>query len=447
MSDRASHATSAVPAPQAAERWIPLALGLCVLLPLIVFVRQWKGFFWFGDDWDLLWQIDEIALWPWVLKPWAESFSPLFKTVWGSSVFIFGGSYFAFIIMLWLANAATVAVMARLLRQAGFSWGSIAPAVLILGTSATTIETMSWSVQLSPLLANLFFCIAVLLFWNGPVQNPRWTLATHLPAILAALASALCYSRGILTGFILALMAFWPFVPQRSAGFRQRCLTAVGFVAPGFLVVFVVLTMAGGNQRSILQTDFETFARMVEYGAWYFFVNPFHALLHMDSMGPRTTLTLGALKVALIVFAFRKTTPDVRWLLLVMLLYDLANSAVLGLGRYHTGLGTVASSRYQHCAMTSYIPFFAILFQRLGSTIRATANKRIWATTSIALLVLVLQLSLWPAALRNYVAYRGQQTREAFLNSPHPPAGYRVPGIPFMPVEKAEELVRDYNLH
>ncbi|HWA85167.1 MAG TPA: hypothetical protein VG710_03000 [Opitutus sp.] len=426
-------------------RHYPLLLGFVALLPFVVYRTTLAKLLWFGDDWDLVGQIDRVGLWTWIAKPWVESYSPLFKLVWGGSVFVFRGSYLAMLGLVWIGHAVTMILFGYLLRVVGFGWIAVSTTIAVIALTATNIETLCWSVQLSPLLANLFLVAAVLLY----CRQPRSVSAgTQVGIILCITASALCYSRGVLTGVVLATMSLLPphFGPDRT--WPHRCLIAAGYLLPAVVVIGVILSVATGNQQAVVAGHLEKLSRMIEFGAWYFCLNPFYDLLQFTTWSPSLTWSLGAAKFTLVVFTLWHSRGLQRWLLVLLLVFDLGNAALLGLGRYHTGLRATASSRYQYCALLATIPFVAYWVDALFHLVpRARQIRQVVAASLLAWLI-IAQVRGWSAPWVNaFVDWRGAQPRAMLFSGKPLPADYKVPGIPGLPPSVALELVKRYHLH
>lgn len=437
--------TSASPERSSArlERYVPLAAGLLTLAPLILLHKEFAKLFWFGDDWDLLDQIQRFGFWHWTWQVFAENFVPLFKALWGGSAYLFHGAYFWMIAVLWLTHAVNTMQLGRVLRAFDFSWPAVLFTQVIFGLTCVNIETLAWSVQWSAVLATTFLLFALELQEREMKSNrgtSGWTLGS---LVSLSAASALCFSRGVLTGAMLAAASLWPDTRPESLPFSRRCLHAAYYLLPAVITAALILFFAGGNQHH-LRGHGEAIS---VYGLWYFLLNPLHRLLEFDSWGIRTVWLIGAIKVALIVWALAISRDRQRLLLLLLLAFDLGNSLLLGIGRYHTGVETTISSRYQYSSLLCVLPFMGLAFASLLGRIPSRFQLRILATGALLLIIAWVVSRNWPEEIRGFAFGRGTETRRILTSDPHPPAMGAVPGIPFLSTARAKELIHIYNLH
>lgn len=429
------------------DRFGPWLLGALAFLPLVWWAKEIGQFFWFGDDLDLLDQIAHAGLGPWIVRPWAESWSPVFKAAWGSGVFVFHGSYFAMLALIWLTNALTVTLLARVLRRCGFGWSGIAPALILLGLSATNIETFCWSVQLSPALANMFLAAAIWLHVSRADARTRWTWSRHGLVVLCVTASALSYSRGVLSGLALGALALVPLAGEWTwKNLRARLLVAASYIAPAIAITVVILLATKGNQNTILSTGAQRAVQIAAFATWYFCLNPFFALVAPGTWGPHTAAAFGLLKLALIAYPLWASRGAQRWVLALLLLFDLGNAALLGIGRHHTGLTATVSSRYQYCALLAVAPFVAFCVERALSRLRSGPAVQ-FAAVALAAILVVHLLRDWKPTLEGFVGWRGAQPRAVLLGEAPVPPDYQLPGIPGLPPARARELIARYHLH
>ncbi len=415
------------------ENLVLAAAGLVSLAPYLAHLGLFGRLFWFGDEFDLIDQIDRLGFWRWVWLAFAENFVPLFKVLWGGGVLAFGGSYAAMIGLVWLVHALNVALLGRLLRTCGLPWGAVLLAQAAFGLSPTNLETLAWSVQGSAVLSVTFMLLALDGFLRGPFRG--MTLAW-------AAASALSFSRGVLTGALLALGCAAR-SPDGSAGDRgRRMAQAAAYVAPAALVAAVIAGMAEGNHRHMAGHAGEA----AIFGLWYYCLNPFHGLLSVESFGWHTVAVLGLAKAALVAWCILRSRGSARLLFLLLVAFDLGNAALLGIGRYHTGLPATIGSRYQYASLLAVAPLAGFWFQGLVQRLPAPAAARA-ALVSLALLALGgAMMAGWPGVLEPFTRWRGTDTRRILLADPAP-GPHSVPGIPAMEMERARALVARYALH
>src|ERR1035438_5327332 len=175
-------------APGSSDRWILLAAGCLALAPFVAYHRMFGRLYWFGDEFDLIDQIDRIGFWRWIWLVFAENFVPVFKLLWGGGVLAFGGSYLAMVATVWLTHALNVALLGRVMRTCGLSSVAVICAQVAFGLSPANIETLAWTVQWSAVLSVTFMLLAFDGFFRAPSG----------PASFAwSAASALCTSRRI----------------------------------------------------------------------------------------------------------------------------------------------------------------------------------------------------------------------------------------------------------
>ncbi|MSU50221.1 MAG: hypothetical protein EXS37_14240 [Opitutus sp.] len=182
------------------------------------------------------------------------------------------------------------------------------------------------------------------------------------------------------------------------------------------------------------------------FGLSYWAATPLHRLIEIGGWDPNTTILLGGIKAALVVWVGRGATATQRPLLALLLILDLGNAVLLGIGRHQTGLPASNSERYQYNALLCTMPFLGLAFDAWLAALPTPRFRRFLA------IALVLGLAWrvargWPAAVEHFAQNRGRNTRELLLRNPAPPAQGAVPGIPFLPTKRAKELIEVYHLH
>jgi hypothetical protein len=425
---------SAAPSPlcpsRRRESVILLLTGIAALGPYVLHRRLFLQMYWFGDEFDLVDQISRLGFWHWVWLAFAENFVPLFKVLWGGAVISFGGSYAAMIAIGWVVHALNVSLLGRLMRTCGLSWGPVLAAQVVFALSVANCETLAWSVQWSATLSVAFMLAGL-------------DRAFSRPGIAAplgySLASGLSFSRGVLSGPLIGCASF---LRDKDTPFPRRLGKAALFLAPAAVVTGLIFAFAKGNQHSIGQHLGEA----ATYGVWYFCLNPVHELLRVESWGWRTTAILGLAKVSLYVWSLLRSRGRTRELFIVLVLLDLANAVLLGIGRYHTGLPSTVSSRYQYAALVSFMPLAGFWLTTLWDRLPTSAVPR---NAILGLLLAGLALFLcwqWPVDLVHFAEWRGTRSRRILFVDVNP-GSQAVPGIPELPMDRAKALIAAYHLH
>lgn len=394
--------------------------GLASLLPLIVFSHSFEQLYFFHDDWELLDGAARSNLWEWLFQPFlGESIVPVFKLLWLGAVHLFGGSYFAMICLLWATHVAICLLFGWLLARLRVSPAGIGFAVLTFGLAWSNIETLGWSMQWGSQLALLLFLVA----WHcllRVMEGGRGVAGYGL----CLLASALSSSRGIVCGLLLAL-----FVLLSPAARKRKTLLCAVSIAPTVVVALAMylLVVHHGSGWDITAA--------LSYGAHCFLLNPLYHLLSIPkkTVGMPALLIYGLLKIAVILWALWKADPRLRLPLLVFVAFDLANAAALGFARFHTGLDTTVSSRYQYLSLFCFGPMAGLLVGRSRRLIQAAV-----------LLVWIPVLAYpWKRHAPRWAAWRGVEIRERLATVPD--------GSRFDPSSltagRARELVTLYHLH
>lgn len=390
-----------------------VATSVASLAPFFIYWEKFTNLYWFSDDWDLLDGAASLGLSQWLLEPFLkESVIPLFKLLWLAAVELFEGSYLAMLGLVWATHLAILLLFGFLLRRSGFSPAAIACVVLTLGLAWTNIETLGWAAQWSPQLALLFFLIAWHWQWRL-VERPAAPLETAGLA-LCVLASALSSSRGIISGLLVALFAVQ----------RRRYLLAVVSLAPSVLVALVQVLWASRAG--------EPHAAAV-YAACYWLLNPLYLLLPIPkkAVDTQALILCGALKALFLACGLRRDRP----LLVTLAAFDLLNAVALGWARYHTGLATTVSSRYQYISLFCFGPLVA------SALARFRLPRPIIVVAFVAWVGLLVYP--WKRHADRWSRCRGAEVRAA-LASAAPNQRF---GPALITAARARELVRGYRLH
>ncbi|MCB1104283.1 MAG: hypothetical protein KDK74_06075 [Cephaloticoccus sp.] len=434
--------------PSVPETWrtrglLPGLLGLTALAPLLIWFGEFKKLFWFGDDLYLLDQLAYMGFWDWTGRVFAENFVPLFKFFWGGFALTFNGSYLAMLWLLWLTHAANTALFARWLRQAGLSASSIILCSGVFALTPANLETLGWSVQWSAVLATNFLLLALWWFESHRDLASRWSWKLLIPLILFSAASACSFSRGVLTGGVIAAAFLLPLLAAtRRREWLPRTVAALACLAPAVMVALTIMSESSGNHHHLAGT----WMAITQFAAGYFLFNPAHAWVYQGDAGTVGWLLLAAFKLTVVIAGFACARGRMRPLLLLLLIYDLGNATLLGIGRHHTGMLAALSSRYQYSALLATLPFVACIVDSLLLRI-ASVKARRTITISTGLALLVWCFSGWPGELRVFCSWRGSELRELLAAPAVTDPSLRVPALDYMHVERAKALRRAFNLH
>ncbi|MBI4460693.1 MAG: hypothetical protein HY648_11630, partial [Acidobacteria bacterium] len=392
-----------------AERLAPAAVALLCLLPFLIFWNRFAALYWFDDDWDMLHELQAMGLARWMQQPFGENFVPLFKAFWAAAIPLVDGSYFWMLSLSWMTHLGILLLFAALLRRFGLPLQAQCLAVLTLGMPWSNIEALAWATQWSSLLATFFLTLAFVLLLAaesantsprnvllvGAVrarlqpcrENPgttgasapevgsnRSTLFSALAA-LSALASALCFPRGVLTGAILGLFLLLS-LPEDSAGRRWRITMAVVLIAITCLAVLPYRWMIHDYQK-FQGLDAAKLRVMASFAAHHYLMNPLYQILPIPrkAVNSEALLIAGSCKALVIGAALVVANARQRKLLWTLLLLDAGTAVLLCLGRYDLGMAAAVVSRYQHASLLCFAPFFAIAVTKGLSLLKPMANR------------------------------------------------------------------------
>jgi hypothetical protein len=360
---------------------------------------------------------------------------PLFKSIWISGVLLSGGSYFALLALIWLTHALNVLLFTILLRRCGFSTAAAALAALAAGLPATNIETLGWSVQLSPLLSFTFFLLGALALFRL-AQRAHWLHAAAIPIL--ALCSGLCFSRGVLSGLCFAavmLLCLGLRIETRG----PRLITVIGCLAASAVIAFAIARTASGNHQHLFQAPPGIFADIARFGAAFLLLNPLHDLLRLRASLTTQMALLGTVQAVTFAWALWTTSGRKRAVIALFALFDLMNGVLVAIGRYHTGMGAVVSSRYQYVPLFCLAPSFAALLES------GTERLRQWASgpslAAIGLAVAALVGWPWRMAVREW-SWRGE-ARDALARG----TDATMPHTAGLAMAEARALQIAYHLH
>jgi hypothetical protein len=261
-----------------------------------------------------------------------------------------------------------------------------------------------------------------------------WTLY-----VLCIGLGPLCFSRGIVTGLVVSLAGFFPLFKISKV---NRILVIVLSCLPCLIVGGVIFKFSSGNHHHFI----DKLPEIIAFSSNFFALNPFLRLFDFWSHN-LTFIFLGFLvKIFLYWFAFAKGTENQKLIVLLIVLFDVFNALIVGLGRFHTGLEASVSSRYQYQPMLSVAISLAILLQNMLFEFYSSR----WQLQAVGfVLTIFLGLFLlmeWKSDLRGFTRTRGEDNRYIILHDNSPPQ-FGVAGIPFLKTKTARKLVKKYGLH
>jgi hypothetical protein len=385
------------------------------MLPLAWCWPQFREMYWFHDDWNLMNDWASAGA-EWVWQPMGEHLSLLFKLLWMGAVTGFGGSYTAMILLLWATHLAVLILFGLTLARCGFSSGVAALAVVTLGLPWTNIETLGWAVCWSSLLCSLFLVCGFVAF-SYYAKGVRWA---SVAGFLAALASALTFSRGALSGLVLAVFVF-PFSRRWSAGLIGLSLVLVG--------IYQRSLSGYGNFQSLG-------AKLGSMALWsvkYELLNPLYHFVSLPGVGIAVPalLLFGGLKIAVMIAGIRVANPQQRTFLWALILLDLGIAALTAVGRYPTGDIGVISYRYQYVSLMCFGPFLGLVLVR---------TRFLWV---FMVVWVALVGSPWKRHAGTWGYQRGVEVRQALAATPDD----QTFGLALITAGRARELIARYGLH
>jgi hypothetical protein len=441
-----------------------LLIALFSLTPLIIHFNHFSALFWFGDEIDLIRQIDSGGFWPWTLGTFAENYVPLFKTLWGGALYLFNGSYFAMILLLWLTHFLNTFLLGRIMISAGAGLFSSCLAMITFGVSFTTVESLGWSVQWSAILAMTFFLLGIKLCLTI-AKGEKYSITQAATYLFLSLASAVCFSRGVLA---CAILCFAPLVLlPKTFSLRQRLFLSFLPALPAIFVTLIIFQNSTGNHQQIISFDKSRLFQMSEFMFACLSLNPIAKLSGAIYSSYNAMVFFGFLKTALIcvtVLYVSRGSRSLSAVLIVLLAFDLGNAFLLGVGRYHTGLQAAMSSRYQYESLIVFAPFLGIFIDHLFTRVVSPPYFKIGAIILAASWLMYLVYN-WKSEIIEWSTWRGTDGRKTFFKSgkhrdevymPEKPIATVLSregkpqwiGIPpFITGNEAMVVVKKYNLH
>lgn len=413
------------------------------MLPLIVFEKHIRVLFWFGDEFDLLKEFSERGSNAF-FSPFGENFCPFFKIVWFQSIFWLDSTYFSIISVFWMIHVIVVLFFYRLLMSAGFNFFESFFSAAILGIIPTNIETLTWSVQMSATLSMLYFVIGCHFQLKVIDNYSSPSMAVVGGLFMCSLLSALSFSRGVLTG--LTYLIHTVFISKFSLQYmREKYPAILACLLPPIIVITVIFFSSPGNHSDVFNL-LNSFWKVVRFSSVYFFYNPFLMMLNFGWSNDILNIVIGMSKLLIITIVFFKVDSKKTTILLLLLIFDLGNSILLGLGRFHTGYLAATSSRYQYASLICFLPFLACFVQLTLDFITNSHIRQI-VSVSLVLFFLIIQLLRWNSEIKSWVNWRGQEIRNTLERDKKSLDSGMAPCVPeSMKISTAMEIIKKFNL-
>jgi hypothetical protein len=387
----------------------------------------------------------DLGIRRWAFLPFAENFAPLFKVLWGGAVILFHGSYMSLLALLWFTHFAITVTFGSILRRIGFGLFSTGSAMLMCALPWMNIETLAWSVQWSPMLATFFFLLSWRLLihivytnkWNGLVIGKITLYGVLL------IASALCFSRGVIGGFVLAVYVTLSSRPGTLPTLKRAVLgtsCAIPAIIGALVYAPVMLNTSHAQQLH------GHYSAIFEFTIYSLLLNPLFrvAWWEMPFVGFMAATTFGLFKMAVVFSGFsaaRRSREQVA-LLGAFVLFDITNCALLGVGRFHTGIQMTVGSRYQYFSLLCLAPFLGLLMSRAWVKHSTRLDKA--AAAALLLASCSLLTYRWPQELGGWSAWRGTDVRTVIELKGNPIERF---ASSLQNSVRAAELQAKYNLH
>ncbi|MCB0310788.1 MAG: hypothetical protein KDD42_06120 [Bdellovibrionales bacterium] len=424
----------------------PIAGSILLLALVVVLCRgSLRQLIWFGDEYQLLSELQNSNLLSWPLTVFAENFVPVFKFLWGAAVELSFGNYRIMLALNWLTHGLNIVILGVLLWRSGFREFSIWIALLLFGVPSTIVETLGWSVQWSAVLAVLFFLSALVLLNCRLERGGRSTPSLLILLLLLACCSAFSFSRGVLLCAVLAAYALISSL-LKGQSVKSAILPCCAVLLPGLVSTIVIVNYSSGNHHGLSHMTPHQYEQLINFFLYFLCLNPFYNLF----AGTEINLWMGALvcsfKFLLIAFALgtKRNNAQILTLLISLLLFDLGNALLVSVGRFHTGAAFALSSRYQYESLLCISPFAAIFFEELFS--RIEGRRPIWRLKMGFILILAICLvHSWPRVLQEWGAWRGVAGRSYLQGSMKEPRWIGVP--PWISPDTYNSLRARFNLH
>lgn len=422
--------------------WI-LVGAFPAFLPLVQYWGDFSKYFYMGDEWAQLHQIDAWGYWTWVFSFFGENFMPVFKLVWSAILFLGDGSYFLFIIVLFLMHWLVVFLVGYLLSQWGLNWFVVLFSQWVMALSHTHIEIMMQSIQMSNLLSYSFLLLLAIYVSDRVLNKKEFTNSSCLVIAILSLLGALSFSRGLLNGSaVFATFAlFRLFKKPLTERWLAPALSAlVPCLAVALLTAFAVFGKTGSSSDGL---------QIVEVGKHFYYhlsLNPLFQQLGGLEISLGLTVKLLIANLVVLAMGLLYAHSRLKGFVVFFVFFFVGNGLLLSLGRSHTSIDTVASWRYQYGVLLCFAPIVAIIVDRLLGLIRIS-------TVRLALqMVIILWISgrvydHWEYHSPVWSESRGTEIREAAAAEHIDPEAISISRFPGVKDRRAIELIEKYDLH
>jgi len=417
--------------------------ALSGFLPLLVFWKDMVKFYYQGDEWTQIDQIDAFGYGTWLFSFFGENFMPFFKFVWSSLLFFGHGNYLVFLVFSFLAHGLVVFFLGYLLRLWEFGLFTILFSQLILALNYTNIEILSQSIQVSNLLSYLFFLILLITYSRLIIDRKEVTWKYGLLLSLLSLLGALSFSRGVLNGSAIfgACLLLW----LTNQGKYKRLLRSSLFVlVPCVLGGIIAAIWSINNSTGVVFSD-----RLADIGSHFFYqvsLNPWFQQIRELKIGAELAVLLLGLNLIFASLGVLLARQLQRPLLAILIFFFIGNAVLLAWGRNQMPIDTIASFRYQYGVLVVFGPLVGVSLERIikwipfGLIQTAVGLYTLWWVSSWV-------FDHWKFHVPVWSVDRGSQIR-AFANSEEiDPAAHTISQFPGVTNERALQLTEKYNLH
>ena len=416
-----------------------LGFILASLSPIAARYHRWSRLFWFGDDWDLINRLQILGFRRWLFDPFAESFCPIGKLVYGAMVVRPGARYTDFLWATQGLRALMFLLVAVATRRAlnTAAAGVFAVFSLFYLVSPSGVEVFAWAPQLLTALSHTFFAALVFV---AALEFTSISSISRKRVIIVMVLQAFCclsFTRGIVLSGVLALGLVWKAADMNGESRIRHYGNQLrrNFILLVVPAVCLVLSTRFARVRNP-NLKLSTVPNVLNWAIRFFALNPFARVLQIERQAIGLVIVLAGLQIGMAAYVYRLHSPIGRLVLWVMAA-EAGAALAGGIGRFHTGPGAAVASRYQDMpALAFFLLLTVVIASRWSST-----TVVVGVAWGVALLVLTSQ---WRVDLRYWTAVRGEDIRYAVEAGPDPAAP--MPAVPFISIGRARELVRQYHL-